>query len=317
MSFRALLKESLPQGLVEAVEYANARRVIRERSATGADLWPTEIARLYQLNTGKTIDFDNPVTYNEKIQWMKAFCSGSEYGRLADKYLVREFVSDRVGAKYLTKLYGVWDDAGEIDFSQLPEKFALKATHGCQWNVIVSDKASMNERVIRRRLSRWLKLNYAFISDFELHYRFCEPRIIAEEYLTNGSLADGSGDDLWDYKFWCFGGKCHYIQFLSNRSAGLDMAFLSPQWELMPFVYSYPRHEGEIERPDNLDEMIEVAEALSDGFPHVRVDLYRMADGRIVFGEMTFTSMGGYCDWNPPEANYELGKLFELPEKLA
>ena len=315
MTAREFLKENLPAGMVEAVVYAKTRNKIRKRKALDSSKMPDEITRLYEERTGASLDLAHPRTYNEKIQWMKAYHSTPEYGRLADKYLVRNFVADRIGEKYLSKLYGVWDSADEIDFSSLPQSFVLKATHGCQWNVIVPDKTKLDERVTRRRLARWLKLDYAFISDYELHYRFCEPRIIAEEYLTNGSLSDGSGDDLWDYKFWCFGGRCHFVQFLSNRATGLEMAFFNREWEKTSFVYSYPRNEREIAKPENLDEMIEVAETLAVGFPHVRVDLYRMSDGRIVFGEMTFTSMGGYCDWDPPETDEALGGLFELPKR--
>lgn len=138
-------------------------------------------------------------------------------------------------------------------------------------------------------------------------------------YLANMSLGESSSssdEDLFDYKFWCFGGRVEYIQFLENRAHGLKMAFFDRDWNLMPFVYSYPRNERPVPRPDNLQEMIMLAEALAEGFPHVRVDFYRLDDGRVLFGEMTFTSMSGYCKWDPPEADLEMGRLFDLPAPM-
>lgn len=312
-SLKKYVKDRMPEEVLDAIKFKRQMKLIRKRAAMSQAEIIDEIQRLFERRTGEILDYEHPVTFNQKIQWSKAYNAEREYGELADKFLVRAYVSSKIGTEYLTKLYGVWDSVKDVDFAILPEQFVIKATHGCGWNIVVPDKRDLNVRKARRMLSRWLQLNYAFISDFEMHYRYCQPRVIAEEYLSNGALADGSGDDLWDYKFWCFDGKCHYIQFLSNRSIGLDMAFFNTDWELQPFVYTYPRNERYVERPDNLDEMIHIAEKLAEGFPHVRVDFYRMNDGRIVFGEMTFTSMGGYCKWDPESANVELGNLFHLP----
>ena len=105
--------------------------------------------------------------------------------------------------------------------------------------------------------------------------------------------------------------------FLENRAQGLRMAFYDRSWNIQPFVYSHPKIERDVPRPQNLDQMIGLSERLAQGQSHVRVDFYRMDDGRLYFGEMTFSSYNGACIWNPPEANYLMGSLLEVGGKEA
>ena len=124
---------------------------------------------------------------------------------------------------------------------------------------------------------------------------------------------ENNNGDIYDYKFYCFDGEVKYIQFLMNRKKGLKMGYYNRNWELQPFVNNHPQIDIEIEKPDNLYLMIELAEKLATSFPYVRVDFYRLNDGTIKFGEMTFTPASGTQDWNPAETNYMLGKMFHLP----
>lgn len=310
---RNTVKGMLPEGVREAVKYARLRNRMRKQMAMRPEEYPEAIKQHYEQIKGKPLDLDNPQTFSEKIQWMKAYHSTPEYGRLADKYLVRSFVADRIGEKFLTKLYGVWDDADDIDFDALPDRFALKATHGCGWNIIVRDKSELDEREARRKLRRWLKLNYAFIHDFELHYQYCEPRIIAEEYLANDMGEDSDGE-LSDIKFFCFDGKVHYIAYYEGRYAHeTRSSFFDPDWNEQDFQLLYSPIKHDVARPENLDEMIRLAECLAEGFPHVRVDFYRLDDGRVVFGELTFTTGSGVGKWETPQADVALGEPFVLP----
>jgi hypothetical protein len=262
----------------------------------------------FYRKTGEILDLENPKTYNQKIQWMKLKYNNPLRGELSDKYLVREWVAKKIGNEYLVPFYGVWDKFDEIDFAKLPEKFVLKATHGCAWNVIVADKSTFDIEETREKFDIWLQSHYEFSYGLELHYKDTAPRIIAEEYMEN---LEG---DLYDYKVFCFNGKAKYVMFLSERAKGLKMAFYDTEWNLQPFTYSYPRNEENVERPEKLDLMIELAEKLSKGFPHVRVDFYILNTGEIRFGEMTFSSASGACKWNPPEYNEILGDMIELPE---
>ena len=136
-----------------------------------------------------------------------------------------------------------------------------------------------------------------------------KPKIIAEQYLENDN------NDLYDYKVFCFNGKAESIMYLSDRKNGLKMAFYDLNWNKLPFVYSYPLNEEDIPRPAQLEKLIELAEKLAEGFAHVRVDFYILNDGSIKFGEMTFTSAGGACKWNPPEQDRIYWDLIKLPPK--
>ena len=272
------------------------------------DMYPVYLKDWYKKTTGETLNLENPQRFNEKIQWLKLYDSTPLKTRLADKYLVRDWVKEKIGEEYLIPLLGVWDNFDEIDFDKLPNQFVLKCNHGCGYNIIVHDKLKFNKEDARRKINNWMNEDFAFRCGLELHYSAIPRKIIAEKYIEN------SGNDLYDYKFWCFDGKVKYIQFLSERNTnGLKMAFYDKNWEKQDFVYSYPLNSKNIPRPENLEIMVYLAEKLAEGFNHVRVDFYRLEDSKVYFGEMTFTSCSGVCKWIPETMDMEFGQLIELP----
>lgn len=268
--------------------------------------YPTVLKNWYKKKTGEILDLDNPITYNEKIQWIKLYGLTQEMTKLTDKYVVREWIKDKIGEEFLPKLYGVWKDFEQIDFNQLPKQFVIKCNHGCGYNYIVKDKESLDKMMLKNKIKKWLKVNYAYIGGLQLQYANIEPLIIAEEYLENAE------DELYDYKFWCFDGKVDFIMFLSERKKMLKMNNFDCEWNLLPFTYDYEQSVREIKRPAKLEKMIKIAETLAEGFPHVRVDLYLLNNGDIKFGEMTFTSANGVCKWSDEGVNKRLGDLIKL-----
>lgn len=261
--------------------------------------------------TGKELNLDNPQTYNEKIQWMKLYDSTPLKTRLTDKYLVREWVKEKIGEKYLVSLLGVWDKFDDIDFDKLPQKFVLKCNHGCGMNIIVTDKSMFNKEDAKKKINSWMDTDFSVRNGLELHYKAIRPKIIAEEYLENDN------NELYDYKIWCFNGNPEYIQFISERksSSGYKMAFFDQNWEKQSFVSNHTLIEKKIEKPSNLDEMLRLSSILSKEFSYVRVDFYRLNDGTLKFGEMTFTPASGTCKWNPAEMDLKMGQLINLPKK--
>ena len=270
-----------------------------KRAEVLADQWSARFP-------GARLNLDNPVTFNEKVQWLKLHGDTPLMTRLADKIEVRAWVAERIGEQYLVPLLGTWDDANEINFDALPSKFVLKANHGCAWVKVVNDKEQLDFQKTRQTANSWLQRNFAFYGPFEMQYSRIRPRLLAEKLLEN------ENGDLYDYKLWCFKGKCHFIQFLSERWKKLKMAFFDRDWNLMPFVYNYPRNDHPPQKPSNLSEMIQLAEKLASGFEFVRVDFYRLNDGTVYFGEMTFTSANGTSVWDPPEWNEKLGSMFDI-----
>lgn len=286
------------------------RCILYNANTNDETLLPTQyqyaLKEWYELNTGKTLDLKHPITYNEKIQWIKLYGITPLMKELTDKYTVREWIKNKIGEKYLIKLLGVWDCFDQIDFDTLPNRFVLKCNHGCGYNLIIQDKNTFNKKRAKRLFDSWMKINYAFIGGLELQYEEIKPRIIAEEYVEN------EDNELFDYKFWCFNGNVEFVMFLSQRNDELKMDNFDCDWNKLSFTYDYEQSGNDIPRPSKLDEMLDIAKKLSRGFPHVRVDLYLLNNGDIKFGEMTFTSDSGICNWSDEKVNYKLGNLIKL-----
>ena len=100
-----------------------------------------ELALWYRQRVGRPLNLRAPKTFNEKVQWLKLYDSTPLKTRLADKYLVKEWIKEKIGEKYLVPLLGVWDSFDEIDFNNLPDQFVLKANHGAAMTLIIKDNA--------------------------------------------------------------------------------------------------------------------------------------------------------------------------------
>ncbi len=263
----------------------------------------------YMVEVHEFINIKNPKSINEKVQWLKLYSSKLELKqKLADKFEVRSWVESKIGAEYLIPILGVWDRIEDVNFDKLPNQFVLKSTHGCGCNYIVYDKNNINLKIIKKKFNTWRNINYSYYSG-ELHYRNIKQRIIAEKYIEN------SHNELSDYKVFCFNGKAKYIMYLTDRKSQLKMSFYDLDWNLQSFTYSYPKNNKKCNRPKYLNEMINLAERLSEPFDLVRVDFYILNDDSIKFGEMTFASAGGFCKWTPLKYNMTLGNLVDIDKE--
>lgn len=268
-----------------------------------------ELGKWYYAVTGRDPGFiKNPITYNDKIQWLKIYDMSSLKSRLADKYLVREWVAREIGEEYLIPIYGVWKSFDEIEFDKLPQKFVLKCNHGSANSILVDNKNCINYTEQKKKFDYWVSLNYGFRNGFELQYRDIEPRIIAEYKLENN---DGSQVD--DYKFFVFNGDVKIIQVDIDRFGNHRRNFYTTEWEYIPMSVLYPTDKNvEVARPLKLEKMIAIARKLAGGFIHVRVDLYYLKE-QIYFGEMTFTHGSGVEPFIPERYGEEMGKWMALP----
>ena len=269
---------------------------------------------IYKYIFKKKLDWKNPKTLNEKINWLKYNSDTSKWGVLSDKYLVRNYVKELGLNDILVKNYGVWSNANDIDFNQLPSSFVLKTNHGSGSVFVVKDKSTINIPFIRKSLNDWLKIPYG-ITQAEPHYRLIKPLIIAEELLTE---IDSDSSSLIDYKIWCFDGKPYSLWVCKNRTEkSVDVISMDLNWKPIDYAHEPNPHYNLIvdipQKPKNFSCMLEIAEKLSKGFPEVRVDLYNI-NGKIYFGEMTFTSMGGYMTYYSERFQEELGTKVKLPK---
>lgn len=250
-----------------------------------------------------------PQTFSEKLQWMKSRGDIVLKTRLADKFDVRGWIEERIGAQYLVDLLPLgrngemWvTDADNIDFGRLPNEFVLKLTKGSGYNIICRDKGALDIEATRRKLKGWLKVDNYYLSR-EPQYKG-QNKVICERMLEF---------NITDYKFFCFDGVPHMFKIDVDRFTDHHANWYDIDWNLLDLSEGCcPRDpEAVVERPAQWDEMVDVARRLSEGFPFVRVDLY-VHDGRVYFGEMTFFPSGGYSLWDPHEWDVRMGRLIKL-----
>jgi hypothetical protein len=265
---------------------------------------------LFRLKMGKKLNLDQPKSYSEKLQWLKLYDRNPLYTSLVDKSLVKEYVSKIIGCNHVIPTLGVWNKFEEIDFSQLPNQFVLKCTHDSGGLVICKDKSKLNIECAKKTIKKALKSKY-YRSYREWPYKNVVPRIIAETYME-----DESGE-LKDYKFFCFDGKVKALFIASDRQKkdeDTKFDFFDRDFNHLPFTNGHPNARVQPRKPQMYEEMLGLAETLSKGFPHVRVDLYEVGK-QIYFGEMTFFHWSGFVPFNPEEWDYKFGEWLQLPSK--
>lgn len=256
---------------------------------------------LYRLKMGKKLNLVSPKTMNEKLQWLKLNNREPELTVMADKVKVKEYVAKIIGEEHIIPTLGVWNHFDEILIDKLPSQFVLKTNHsgGSTGVVICKNKEEINWKLVRRKLEKSLKSDISYTLG-EWPYRNIERKILAETFM---------GDDLIDYKFYCFNGHADVVLMCLERSTGHPkFYFFDRDWQLRrlnirgkeaPKDFTLPKPEG-------MDEMFQMASKLSAGIPFVRVDLYYI-NGRIYFGEMTFFPASGFDRNRLPEADYYFG----------
>ena len=266
-----------------------------------------QVSLLYRLRMGKYLDLKNPKSFNEKLQWLKLNDRNPRYIDLVDKYSVRQYIKDTIGEKYLVPLVGVYDNVEDIDFSWLPKQFVLKPTHTSGNVIICKNIQTLDIQAVKKEMKKWLKREYYWYQR-EWPYKNIKPRIICEELLV-----DKMQEDLIDYKILCFNGvpDCLFLCLDRNSQNGLKVDFYDLDWKLLPFERHYPRSARIINKPDCLEEMLDLSKALSKDIPFVRVDFY-VVNNQIKFGELTFYPGSGLEEFTPESYDYLLGRLIDL-----
>lgn len=246
----------------------------------------------YYLIRKRWPDFKNPKDLSEYLLGEMLKPEFKKFAYYADKVKVREYVESKGLADILPILYGVWDKAEDIDFSSLPQKFALKTNHGCGNHIICKNKGALDIDKAKVLMGTLVKTHFSIR---EPHYAFIEPKIYAEELIEYSN-----GDSLVDYKFMCVKGEIQCILTCGNRSEDfhrVSRCTLNTNWEVLPWITGSTSNFIPY-RPKHLDEMSKMAKRLSEDFDFVRVDLYDTGD-RVLFGELTFTPNSSLLvNWN-------------------
>ena len=263
---------------------------------------------LFTLSTKRILNLKNPKTFNEKLMWLKLNWQHPLVVKCADKYTVREYISNLGYENTLPKLYGVYDSVDEIDWDSLPNKFALKCTHGCGFNIICDNKQKLNIEEAIEKLDHWMKTRYVFEA-VEIQYDKMKPRIICEEYIeTSAGILPN------DYKIYCFNGEPKLTLVCTERSEAVKLDFMDLDWNYMN-IGAEGWASGKLpEKPSCYNEMLNISRKLSQPFPYVRIDFYDF-EGKPILGEMTFTPAGCAARYYNDNGLNILGNWINLPEK--
>ncbi len=262
------------------------------------------VHRQFRLHMGFDGDFENPHTYQEKVQFRKIYGNHPFYALVADKYRVREYAAKRVGARYLVPLLAVHERLEPKHFDSLPERFIIKANHGCKWHQVVHDKNALDIPATIKRFNAYTRQHYGWASA-ERHYRFIRPKIVIEQLLDGNT-----GGCPWDYSFFAYNSTSGFDYSYSIVAPDGRAAAFTKHGEMLVSTLT----EAELaphSRPANFAEMVGVARALSADFDFVRVDLYSVGD-RVYFGELTCTPHQGYGRIDEPRRQKMRNDMWRL-----
>lgn len=268
---------------------------------------------MYWANTGKKLNLEKPVTFNEKLQWLKLHNQNPEYSKMVDKYEAKKWVADRIGEEYIIPTLGVWDSFDEIDFDQLPNQFVLKCTHDSGGLVVCKDKDKLNKIRAKKKIEASLKRNY-FLVGREYPYKAVKPRIIAEQYMEDATTCVHEAyidECLTDYKFFCFDGVPRVLYVGKDKAKDPRTDFFDMDFNHLPIRMRDPNADEIPKRPLEFNEMKNIAATLSKGIPHLRVDFY-LINGHIYVGELTFYHCSGFAEVHPEEWNHIMGDWIRI-----
>lgn len=287
------------------------RRVLHKLLCMTASLYPDAffIRMRFYLVMGKKLNLNNPLTYNEKLQWLKLHDKRSSYSNMVDKIEAKKIVASVIGEEYIIPTIKTYNSIEEVDFDELPQQFVIKCTHDSGGVVVCKDKDKLDKKAALKLLSKSLRQNFNNLTR-EYPYKNVVPRLIAEQYME-----DESGYELKDYKIFCFAGEPKMSFVASDRQKEGEETkfdFYDLEWNHIPVVNGHPCSEHGIAKPQNYDKMLELASKLSQGIPHVRVDFYNI-NGKIYFGELTFFHWSGLVPFEPEDWDYTFGSYLHLP----
>lgn len=257
------------------------------------------------------LDLENPKTFNEKLQWLKLNDRKAIYTQMVDKYGAKQYVSERLGEQLVIPTLGVWDKVEDIDWNSLPDRFVLKCTHDSGGLVICKDKSKLNISKAQKIIRQSLNFDY-YKAGREWPYKGVPRRIIAEEYME-----ESPGQELSDFKIHCFNGDPKIILVCRDRfsTTGLTEDFYDSEWNHLDIRRpEHPNASKQLEKPIELEQMLEFARVLSSDIPFLRVDFY-IVNHKIYFGELTLYPSTGMAPFVPEKWDEIWGTWITLPKK--
>lgn len=271
--------------------------------------WPDSIwlKIIYQSRFHRKLNFNDPKSFNEKLNWLKIYGRDPLYTKLVDKYDVKQYVRECIGDQYVVPCYGVWNRFDDIDFLKLPDQFVLKCTHDSGGMSICKEKSTFAQQEAKQKLERTMGNNFYWWTR-EWAYKNVKPRILADQFLD-----DHTGDTLRDYKFWCFNGTPRYM-YCTIKAKDIYENFYDMDFNPVNINHGFRRSKPEFQKPDCFELMKSLAAKLSKDIPFVRVDFF-LVDGNVYFGEFTFYDWAGLRPFTDYKQDLELGEMILLPKR--
>jgi len=258
----------------------------------------------FKIRNGFSLNLKNPVTFQDKLSWMKLYYHDPAHTTMVDKYAVRKLIANTIGEEYLVPMLGVYDSFDEIDFDALPDQFVMKANHGSGWNIVVKDKEKFDVKSAKSKFDSWMKKNFAFCAGMEMHYKNIKPKIIIEEYCPC----------KYEYQFWCFNGTPVFVSVVHEPHSENSKRTYDMEGHELDFITSFPKTENKITLPSSFTAMKKLATVCAENFLFVRVDLF-FNEERIFMNELTFTPASGLVKWSPIFQDEICGSFLNLEKK--
>lgn len=209
------------------------------------------------------------------------------------------------------EVYGAWRSHEEIAWSDLPDRFVLKADRGTSgFGVWPLQRVGGGFRQVGSDQVRPLEHYTRQVAGRATSGKLFGP-YFAEELLEDPQLPGLLPPDIKVYAFRGEVGHVHLRRM--ERHALLTSAhsrFLGPDGEDLGQVHRGRPVDGLVDRPRRLGEIVDISRRLSAAYPaaFVRVDLFELPD-RVVFGELTLHPGGNQV--YDPEHDQRLGLLWE------
>jgi hypothetical protein len=227
-------------------------------------------------------NFKKPQRFSDKLWHRMLYDRDPILTLISDKLHVRDYIAQKVGSDYLMPLLWHGNDPEQIPFDNLPDKFVIKTNHGCGYNIIVQDKAKLDLEITKQKVKQWLGENYCQDTNMgtEWGYKNVKPYIMIEKFVGHKNKAPV------DFKFYCFAGHVEIITLHFDRFEEQKILAYDGMFRPLKCKAKFRPYNGTFQLPLNCDEMIKLAEVLSEDFDFIRVDLYNL-NGTIYFGELT------------------------------
>ncbi len=276
---------------------------------------PDKIAIQYKFRKkmGYKLDLNNPVNFNEKLQWLKLHDRKDEYTDCVDKFKVRNYIKKILGnesKKYLIPLVFYTKDVKDLCIKNMPDyPVIIKSNHDQGGFKIIWNKNEVNWHDIQMFFLKRLKNNF-YWNNREWPYKNVERRIVVEKLINdNGNLP-------MDVKMHCFHGKIKIIQISRYDNTGIKkFAFFDINLNRIKkgvIDTINVKQFGDISfNFSNINSMFNIAKKLSMNKKYVRIDLY-LHNNNIYIGEMTFFPTAGYINYFTNDFLLEIGSWINI-----